>query len=716
MKSVYSAALIFFSFSALSQVQFQFDQSIQITQNGNLMGRAFEGGLNSAQFQTMDLNGDGNEDLIIFHRISRSITTYLNINDQWIFSPQYHNQFPVDVANWMILKDFDCDGKKDLFTSTALGIKVYQNQSTGGLLVWETAREFLTWDAGSNIQVAATDIPGIVDVNGDGALDILTYRFGSAGSIDYYQNTGTCGSLDFTRITRSWGNFFDCGCNDFSFGVPCSTGGSANFTDDPLEQEIILHAGGKTILPFDADNDGDIDIITSDELCENLIFLRNDGSPAVASMTSFEMYPSSQPVNYQFFPSAFLEDVDFDGIKDLIISTNIDNNAGNLVDFQNQIRFFQNTGSNEIPVFASSNAFLQDNMVDLGEDAYPTFFDYDQDGDFDLFVGHKGKQDNGNFIGSIWLFENTGNQFNPSFELIETDFAEITQLGYSHIKPQFGDLDNDGNIDLLVQAKVGPLDARVFVLSGNGQGQYSNPIDLGFDVDDDSNPMIYDLNEDGLSDVLIGQQFGSLTYHENQGRLTFTHEQNFGGFSDDFTKQNLSIAIGRFTENNRHQMITIDSQGQLTWYSDVADENFQKGDLNQNILLFNEELSSTSLGRANFLAAADLHGDGLASLVVGTSRGGLLFLRNIPEDGSTENALRVSISPNPSTNLIRVLANSDAQLDIIDINGKILESGINIQHSVVKELRFNQAANGMYLIRIRTNDGRMLTKRILIQP
>lgn len=717
MKPITTAILLVFSLSAFSQAQFQLDQGIEVTQNGSSLTRAFEGGLNSAQFQSMDLNGDGVLDLVIFHKISRSITTYLNVDDQWVFSPEYQNQFPEDVVNWLALKDFDCDGKKDIFTSTALGIKVYRNASTGGNLSWELASEFLTWDAGSNIQVAATDIPGIIDVNGDGALDILTYRFGSAGSVDYYQNSGTCGNLTFTRITRSWGDFFDCGCNDFSFGQPCPTsGGFSNLVSEPSEQEEIQHAGGKTILPFDADNDGDIDIITSDELCENLYFMRNDGTSSQALMTSFELYPTTNPVNFQFFPSAFLEDIDFDGLLDLITSTNIDNNAGNLVNFQSQIASFSNTTSNQTPNFGSSQAFLQNEMIDVGEDAFPTFYDYDQDGDLDLFVGNTGTQLNGVFTGTIWLFENVGNQFTPSFELADTDFANISALGYSHIKPQFTDLNGDGHIDLVFQAKVGPLDSRVFLKPGDGNSNFGNPIDLDFEASDASSPFVYDLNSDGLPDVLIGQQFGSLIAYFNEGNLVFSEETAFGGFSDDFTKQNLSVTIGQFDSNSSPQLLSIDSEGKLSLHSDQADEHFQKSEINQNLILFNEELSQSSFGRANSLAAVDLHGDGLHSIMIGSSKGGLFFLRNVSGDGSSENELRVSISPNPSSNLIRVLANTNGTLDIIDLKGRVIEQNIPVQHSVVTELQFGSTPSGVYLLRIKAEDGRKVTKRIIIQP
>ena len=75
------------------------------------------------QFQTIDLNQDGDLDLAIYHRISRDITTYLLVDGAYVRSPQFDQVF-LKTRYLFILKDFDCDGKKDLFTSTTLGIKV----------------------------------------------------------------------------------------------------------------------------------------------------------------------------------------------------------------------------------------------------------------------------------------------------------------------------------------------------------------------------------------------------------------------------------------------------------------------------------------------------------------------------------------------------------------------------------------------------------------
>ena len=53
------------------QAQFRFaeDQSVPVSIDGQALARAWEGGINSAQYQKADLNNDGIEDLVIYHRM-----------------------------------------------------------------------------------------------------------------------------------------------------------------------------------------------------------------------------------------------------------------------------------------------------------------------------------------------------------------------------------------------------------------------------------------------------------------------------------------------------------------------------------------------------------------------------------------------------------------------------------------------------------------------
>ncbi len=104
---------------------------------GEELPLALAGGLNAPQFNTMDLNGDELEDLVIFERSSGRILTFLNLNKSYQYAPDYAQLFPADVINFMILIDYDGDGKENLFTSTSFGIKVYQHVSKGKTPRWQ---------------------------------------------------------------------------------------------------------------------------------------------------------------------------------------------------------------------------------------------------------------------------------------------------------------------------------------------------------------------------------------------------------------------------------------------------------------------------------------------------------------------------------------------------------------------------------------------------
>ncbi len=705
--------------SLYGQFEFQLKTDIPVTINGQNLSRAWEGGLNAAQFQTMDLNNDNRLDLVIYNRISRDISTYLNINNQYIWSPEFAYQFPEDVVHWVILKDYDCDGLKDLFTSTALGIKVYRNTSTGSTLSWEEAAPFLRFDSGTNIQVSPNDIPGIADINGDGALDILTYRFGTASTVDYFENTGTCGSLSFTRAERQWGGFEECDCDSFVFGgAPCPGGNSiGSFVAEINAPNLIQHAGGKTILPFDADNDGDIDILSSDEFCQTLYFLENVGDNSNAVMSSLVSYPVNNPAAFNIFPSAFLEDVNFDGLQDLIISTNADENIGNQIDLRSNIKAHLNTGSSTIPDFDQpSIAFFQNQMLDLGEQVYPTVFDLEGDGDLDIIVGNKGNPDNGVFSSSLFNFENNGNVFNPSFLRAGNDVFNLKSLNSTFLKPQGIDADGDGDIDLFYQATLGANDTRIFFREALSTGNYATPVEINIDTEFDENPFFYDIDNDGDLDLLLGNRLGSLSLFVNNGNFNFGAEvTNFGGITNDFQNLNLWPHVVDLNSDGQDELITISSSGRINIYEAPINENFNAQNPISAILKINDEIFASQFGRQNSIASGDFFNTGKPALLIGSSKGGFYFLENLSEGGSSPGgAIQIALSPNPTNNEITVLTDTDGKAEVYNLLGQKIYFNIEVQRGVSKKLRLGSLPIGVYILRVTNDQNQSATRKILV--
>ncbi|HEU5289312.1 MAG TPA: VCBS repeat-containing protein, partial [Cyclobacteriaceae bacterium] len=277
--------LLFIAHTAFAQFKYVIDQSIPVTDQSNaLLSMPWAGGLNVAQINTLDLNGDGKQDLAVLDRTSDRVITFLNINNQYQPAPEYETYFPAEITNWMLLRDYNGDGRKDLFTGDNLGIKVFTNVTQpGGQLQW---KQFLFMGTGSkstvlltkyssgkiNLQLSGDDLPSVSDADGDGDLDLFVPKYPHGSTIELHKNFSveryaSTDSLDFERTTTAWGGVTECDCGVFAFNDnACSVGGR------------LKHAGGKSLLAFDADGDGDQDMVISESECSQPYLLKNEGT------------------------------------------------------------------------------------------------------------------------------------------------------------------------------------------------------------------------------------------------------------------------------------------------------------------------------------------------------------------------------------------------------------------------------------------------------
>ena len=210
------------------------------------------------------------------------------------------------------------------------------------------------------------------------------------------------------------------------------------------------------------------DLLLGDVDYPNVVALYNGGTIDTARMISYDwQYPTGdQTVDLFSMPAAFYMDVDFDGVKDLLVSP-FDPNPFLPENFQSTW-FYHNDGANDQPQFyLYSRSFLQDEMLDFGAGAYPVFVDIDQDGLTDLFAGNYGYYDTSYYDENLilhtlqtsqlaWL-KNTGTAQLPAFTLADRDFAGTSELRLIGLTPAFGDLDGDGDADLLLGSENGKI-------------------------------------------------------------------------------------------------------------------------------------------------------------------------------------------------------------------------------------------------------------------
>jgi len=203
MTRFFTFLLLTFAFlTTAAQIQLVSFDSIPIEQNGDIIPNAWTGGFNCPQFSEIDLNLDGKKDLVTFERnFYGAVKTFINTGNtgesKYKYEPSYRIYFP-QMRNWMLLRDYNCDGKEDIFTSVPAGIAVYRNDSDGSGLKFTKVTALLIGEGlngPSPVYVSPPDIPAIEDIDGDGDLDILAFNI-VGSTVEYHKNL----SMSFTEI------------------------------------------------------------------------------------------------------------------------------------------------------------------------------------------------------------------------------------------------------------------------------------------------------------------------------------------------------------------------------------------------------------------------------------------------------------------------------------------------------------------------------------
>ncbi len=720
-----------------AQFTYVVDQSIPVEVNGKVLRMPWAGGLNSAQINTMDLDGDGDRDLVVFDRSTNKVSTFLNQSSEYFYHPEYEIFFPKEINKWLLLRDYNCDGIEDIFTANSNGISVYKNiTQPGGNLSWEKLSFFappapsappgtpgifteilLTKGfSTTNIFPGTNDIPSITDMDGDGDLDIVNMRFVNPGTAEYHKNLsmenyGTCDSLKFERIEQRWGDWEECDCGTFAFGESCSaTGGKTN------------HSVGKALLAIDVNGDGNKDLLFTEEDCPVLYYLQNSGTTENADMNAAVSFPQGKPAVMPLFPAAFYEDVDFDGKPDLLTSPAMFARTTLNNPFTNSIWFYKNTGTAQSPNFTFvKDNFLQDEMIEVGDYAYPAFVDYDGDGDQDLFIGNYG---NAQFNGVISFYENVGTASSSSFRLVTDDYLSLSLLSQFSMKPQFVDFNGDGNRDLVfLISDPSTLTANLLYIPGNNpnsinfEGQEVLP--TNFAVSNNENVLIEDIDQDGRMDILVGKSNGSLQYWRNSsinGSFSFSLEDEaFMGLGQSLTRTNLNMSIADMDNDGLQDLIIGDQIGNISIYGDF------RGIMNSpvpssNIIFdsFSQTYTTKNLGARIKPVAVSLFNSDKPAIVVGAVGGGLMILKN---DGGQQlpNEPEIIIYPNPLPPSEKLGVHSDRNvlMQLFTIMGQKITEPMFIPGNQPSSMEIAGLAAGIYIARF-TFAGKSYGRKFII--
>lgn len=751
MHKIYNTFYIFLFFlllpllnkgqNAFHDFGFMKSQVIPVIENNNQLAYPWVGGINTGQFSSTDLNFDGKKDLVVFERNGNKLMCFINTSPpgsyQFEYAPEYEHFFP-HANDWFFMKDYDADGLEDIFTYSLAGIRVYKNTSSlsKGLTFIKISERLESLQGSSmpvNIFSSSVEIPAMVDLTGDGCLDVLVFHVLGA-YLNMHRNLsmekfGNCDSLLFERERYCWGNFMETEeSNQIEMNIDCPVDQSIEKHDITLDQSK-LHAGS-SVSPFDINGDGIFDLLIGDVDFSNLVALYNQGNNIDAEIFYVDTaFPSATtPVNVLSMPYPSIIDIDNDGIDEFIVAPF--DEKSNLSKNHHHIWLYKSTGD-EIPELnLQTTSFLLDDMISMGTCAFPTFANFSSPLAPDLFIGNYGYFDtavvnNGittaSYIASISWYKNTGTPENPAFELITKDLASLSSLETTHLYPSLADLDNDNDMDLITGMADGSI-AFIENISVNPEmPQWATPILQYQNIQTApfAAPQLFDLNKDGLTDLIIGSRNGKLAYYQNTGSLTIPEFTLITDELGNVNVTNLNYSYYGFstphfflTPQGNTALFTGSNKGQIYYYKNI-DNN-----LEGTFELFDSNLLYIYDGWRSAPAVYNLNNDAYPDMIVGNNRGGLSLymgkeapVLSNPEFNSPDH-LSLDVFPNPATKMLNIRLNritdpGDFSISLFNIEGKNVvgnKNYYNISNDCSIAYDIPELSPGIYVLKIIIHD------------
>lgn len=285
---------------------------------------------------------------------------------------------------------------------------------------------------------------------------------------------------------------------------------------------------------------------------------------------------------------------------------------------------YQNTAAAPFAWRLRSNNF---NLIDIGSYAALALMDHDHDGDQDLLVG--------NSIGQLMLIRNEGISTNPIWqppELVSDSIGTVIDVG-SYAAPAIYDLDNDGDQDMIVGDSLGLLTyyentGTIMTPQWLLRGVIKNAANVNIDVGSYAHPVFYDIDGDGDADIYVGNSDGQILFVKNIGSAS---SANWSLSSSIRDAGNAIIDVGSYAapiiaDLNGDQVLELivgNSGGALYQYGNTGSATAFSW------VLLNTQFYSAAIGSYTSPIAINIDDDVDEDLIVGNSAGVIYVLPSL---------------------------------------------------------------------------------------
>ena len=328
-----------------------------------------------------------------------------------------------------------------------------------------------------------------------------------------------------------------------------------NYINVPLGD---LTTGESDMAWGDADGDGDLDLaIGSDDVT---VIYRNDVGILNLTDTALPGYWEDNSQAEFDLKSITWVDFDNDADQDLFIPSVFDMNT-----FSFRTALMRNDGLNGTGGFVFTEV---DSVFAPTKHASSTWADYDNDNDLDLLLVNMVPNSDEGFIKR---YRNDGNGNFVSENILDS-------LTVEHGEAQWGDYDNDGDLDILVAGNLtdGNGNYTLALRIYNNDNDLYTPIEViscvpcegWFDL---SAATWADYDSDGDMDILLAGNYNSGTNIEGRARI-YT---NTGGIFTADTTNTLPAPRAAGDRGGTFSWLDIDGEGDLDYF--IAGQYFVPG-------------------------------------------------------------------------------------------------------------------------------------------